>query len=188
MKFETSIALPIANAIRVVMMTNFTGIIGIISESSTFIPGADISPQKLLSYLREVQIVDNLNDIIIADVSVAKGPYSRKSLIEGLGVTVKRIDSVPIGMATEPFKLKILLGQHSSLAPLTRDKVVQKIKKEGYSVEKSVLVPFPILSNEVIKFLPPRDLGDGFTQIHFDGVDEAYLLRNFIHILEQSNK
>jgi len=185
MRLETSIATPIANALRAIALTNISGIIGIIGTSSVQIEGAETSPQKLLSFLREVTIVDSIQGIHIVDVSVKQGSYSRQTITDQLGVTVDNVISEVIGIATSDFSIKVIIGQHTSSTPITRDKVVAKVQSAGFSIDKAVLIPFPILSNKTVRF-STKDLGDGFTEIRFDGVEEATLVNIVKGILDSS--
>jgi len=187
MKLETSIATPIANALRAVALTNNSGVLGIIADSSVQIGGAETSPQKLLSYLREVTITDSLPGIHIIPITISQGTYSRQTITSKLGVTVESVDSESIGIATSDFSIKVIIGQHTSFSPITRDRVVTEVQKAGYSVDKAVLIPFPILSNKVVKFTT-KDMGDGFSEIRFEGVDENDLLDLFEKILEGSRR
>jgi len=183
MRLETSIATPIANALRAIALTNNSGILGIIGDSSVQIGGAEVSPHKLLSFLREITIIDFIQGISIVDVHVKKGAYSRQTITSQLGITVENVDSTAIGIATSDFSIKVILGQHTSFSPITRDKVVAEVGKAGYSVDKAVLIPFPILSNKTVRF-NTKDLGDGFTEIRFDEVEETALIDLAKRILE----
>jgi len=185
MRLETSIATPVANALRAIALTNNSGIIGIIGDSSVQIGGAEISPQKLLSFLREVTIPDSIQGIRIVDVAVKQGSYSRQTITSQLGVTVDCANSEPIGIATSDFSIKVIIGQHTSLSPITRDMVIAKVQAAGFCVDKAVLIPFPILSNNTVRF-SSKDLGDGFTEIRFDGVEETALINLAKEILEGS--
>jgi len=185
MKLETSIATPLANALRAVALTNNSGILGIIGDSSVQVGGAETSPQKLLSYLREVTILDAIQGIHIIDIVVKQGSYSRQTIVEQLGVTVDNVASETIGIATSDFSIKVIIGQHTSFSPITRDKVIAKVQSSGYSVDKAVLIPFPILANKTIRF-DAKDLGNGFTEICFYGAEEIDLINLVREILDSS--
>jgi len=187
MKLESNIAIPIANALRVLALANTSGVLGIIADSSVQIGGAEMSPQKLLSFLREVTFSDAMDQITIVSVTVKQGTYSRQTIVSQLPVAPESVDSEAIGVATSDFSIKVILGRHTSFAPITRDKVVDVIQKAGYSIDKAVLIPFPILSNKTVYF-QDKNRGDGFMDISFVGADEATLVDLLKAILEGSTK
>jgi len=187
MRLETSIAKPIANAMRVLALANTSGVLGIIADSSVQIGGAEMSPQKLLSFLREVTFIDAIDRIAIVAVTVKQGVYSRQSIVSQLPITPESMDSEAIGIATSDFSINVILGRHTSFAPITRDKVVDVVQKAGYSIDKTALIPFPILSNKTVYF-QDKDREDGFTDISFVGVDEAVLVDLLKGVLEASTK